>query len=456
MIAKSARAIRWLPLVAGAAIGGWVVRGFRRLCNHPPRIWHGMYPIHSVAWLKACDQASGYPSRAVVNSTSRFAAHLHHVDEYDLVFEERGRRPETWHWRCLVDLLWNADIWVAFFECLIFPVGERQRNRLTFVLLKLVGIRLICVPHGHDIIHRVRQQTRFDWIGRAQGDYPLWDLSAEAEVIRERTALFCRFADFVVSADSTTTRLLPRQDVTFKYFPVDCKRLRPVPGTHPVPLIVHAPNHRLTKGTDSLLGALAELRSRNIDYELALVENIPREEAFQSYGSSDIIADQFCIGAFGMFALEGLALGKPVLTYLDEEHLGDPIFNLPLVNTNSENIDGVLAVLLLVPELRERLGKAGRESVEKYQSIPALAQVWDRIYRHVWWGAPLKLETTTHFSPERKSRSFTEDPSRQDFWPVPVADLLPEIHAALERAGFSSGGNSRAVPADITGVEIRA
>jgi hypothetical protein len=82
-----------------------------------------------------------------------------------------------------------------------------------------------------------------------------------------------------------------------------------------------------------------------------------------------------------------------------------------------------------------------------YQSIPALAEVWGRIYRHVWWGAPLNLETTKHFSLERKSRSFSEDPSRPDFWPVPVADLMPEILAALERAGFNETTSATSIVA---------
>jgi hypothetical protein len=175
------------------------------------------------------------------------------------------------------------------------------------------------------------------------------------------------------------------------------------------------------------------MEASGIPMELRLIEGVPRDEALKLYAEADIIADQFCMGAYGMFALEGLALGKPVLTYLDQESLGDPISSLPVVNTNPENLDRVLAVLLQVPELRFRLGRAGREAVERYQSIGALAEVWTQLYRHVWWGEPLQLQKTRHFSPERKSRSFTEDPGRSDFWPVPVDDLMPQIHSALRK-----------------------
>ena len=170
-----------------------------------------------------------------------------------------------------------------------------------------------------------------------------------------------------------------------------------------------------------------------MEFDLTLVEKVPRPEALRLYADADIIADQFCIGAFGVFALEGLALGKPVLAYLDEEHLGDPVFNLPIVNANPDNLERVLAALLAVPELRARIGRAGREAAERYQSVEALAEVWAQLYRHVWWGEPLNLETTRHFSPERGPRSFVEDPALEEFWPVAVADLMPKIERALER-----------------------
>jgi hypothetical protein len=201
--------------------------------------------------------------------------------------------------------------------------------------------------------------------------------------------------------------------------------------------VIHAPQHRAIKGTDFLLAAAERLQSRGVGMTLQLIEKVPRVSALRRYAAADIIADQFCMGAYGMFALEGLALGKPVLAYLDQEHLGDPVFNLPIVNANPDNLERVLAVLLQVPRLRTRIGHAGRAAVERYQSIEALAEVWTQLYRHVWWGEPLQLDRTRHFSPERKSRSFTEDPARADFWPVPVADLMPEIHAAIERAGES-------------------
>lgn len=450
--------VRLIPWLAWAFAAGWIIRYLRRLAGAPPRIWHGIYPLHMTRYMVQADRAANFPSRSVVRNSKQIKYDLVGDDDFDIVIQQPGVPWDEVHWRCLIDLLRHGDIWVAYFDCLFFPPDQKWANTWAFRLVRLVGVSIIVAPHGADVISRGRFVNRYDVVSRMQRDYPDWDLAEHSVASRVRIEMFCRYAAFVIGADSFLQRYLPRKDLVFKYFPMDCDALRPADGneSNSPPVVIHAPNHRLIKGTDYLFDAIERLQCAGVRCKLELLEEVPREEALRRYRESDIIADQFCNGAFGVFALEGLALGKPVLTYLDQEHLGDPVFNLPIVNTNPENLVAVLAVLLDLPTLRKRIGQAGRAAIERYQSVQALAEVWGRIYRHVWWGEPLNLETTQHFSPERKSRSFTEDPSRPDFWPVPVEDLLPEIHAALGRAGYRGGAISGELPVDVNGVEMSA
>jgi len=449
------RKLRLLPWLAWTFVVGLVVRRFRRLAGSSPRIWHGMFPLHVTRGMVEADRIAGFTSRSVIGHFQKIRIGLVTDRDFDVVILERGVAQDEAHWYCLFDLLWHGDIWSAYFDCLFFPADRVRANTWVFRLVRWAGIRIVVAPHGGDIVYRSAFVNRYDVIGRKQADYPAWDLVAFEAIARTRLELFCRHASLVLGADNGLRRFLPRNDILFKYFPIDCAALRPLDAAqhNDVPVITHAPNHRLTKGTDYLQAAIIRLQQAGIACRLELLEGLPRTEALRRYQSADIIADQFCDGAFGLFAAEGLALGKPVLTYLDQEHLGDPVFNLPLVNTNPENLLPVLAVLLQVTALRERLGHAGRESVSMYQSIPAMAEVWNRIYRHMWWGESLNLETTKHFSPDRKPRSYTEDPSRADFWPVPVDDLLPEIHRALARVD----GNRVAVTAclEVTGKPLQ-
>lgn len=393
-----------------------------------------MNGLHLVKWPVQVDRAAGFASRSFISSTQPSAYALFRKEDFDVVCDQRGWPRDDWHWHGLVDLLLKADVRVSFFESLFFTTGSWEKNTACLQLIKLVGIRTIMVPHGMDIFYRDSRVTRFDWVGRAQRDYPDWDLTEYRHFAMKRTQLWCKYASLVVSADSTCFRFLPRRDISFKWFPVDCDALRPSDFSNSgTPVVIHAPQHRAIKGTECLLWASETLSKCGVPMDLQMIEKVPRDEAIQRYAKADIIADQFCMGAYGMFALEGLALGKTVLTYLDQEHLGDPVFNLPIVNANPDNLVRVLAVLLQVPELRSRIGNAGRAAVVRYQSIPALAEVWSQLYRHVWWREPLQLEKTKHFSSERKPRSYTEDPALAEFWPVPVKDLMPKIHASLAK-----------------------
>ena len=422
----------WLIRVLAAAILGSVVRYFRRIRRKNPRIWRGMNGLHLIKWPAKADKRAGFPSRSVIRSTQPSTYALFQDKDFDVVLDALGKPESDWAWIGLIDLLINGDIWVAFFDSTFFPLGQRGRNEWVMQLLKAVGIKIIMVSHCMDVFYRDNRITRFDWVGRAQADYPKWDLTEQRIHAKWRTALFCSYADLVVGPDSTCNRFLPRRDVDFKWFPTDCDTLHPtttVKGR--TPTVIHAPQHRRIKGTQELLDAIAKLQQKGIDVTIRLIENVSREEALLMYREADIIADQFCMGAYGLFALEALALGKPVLTYLDQEHLGDPVYNLPIVNTNPDNLERVLVVLLTIPELRDRLGQAGRAAVEQYQSIDAMAEVWNCLYNYVWWNEPLDLSKTRHFSSERKPRDFSEDPAEANFWPVEVTDLLPQIHESL-------------------------
>lgn len=443
-MSRAARLGVWALRLAAAALVGLAVRLARRLLRLAPRIWHPPSPMPWDAYLVSADVLAGFPSRCLHRDPRLARSAMARDARRHVRADPPGTRWDELHWRVLGDLLRHGDVFVAYFDSHFFHVTQARLNDLALRVVRLLGIRIVACAYGGDVVHRTRLTTRFDWLEREQRDYPDWDLTAQAEVARARIALFCRHARLVLAGDSVMRRFLPRDDVFFRYFPVDTQALRahvPEPSVAR-PLIVHAPNHRFVKGTDLLLASLERLRARGLSFELRLVERVPRDEALALYAEADLIADQFCMGSFGLFAVEGLALGKPVLCYLDQETLGDPVFDLPLVNSHAGNLDAVLAVLLQSGALRARLGQAGRAAVERYQSIPALAEVWAQIHRHVWRGTPLRLETTRHFEPTRRARSFCEDPGRPEFWPVPVDDVWDSVTAVLARAGCGAAATT--------------
>jgi glycosyltransferase involved in cell wall biosynthesis len=428
------RRIGWLFRVFLAAATGAAVRLVRRMARRPPRIWRGFTPLHGTSWMAQADRKAGFPSTSVTVHTRASHYAIVRPEDFDHVFESETERWDDAHWLALVHLLRNADIWNAYYDCLFFKHTEPAKNAFAFRLIRLVGIRILVQPHGSDLLCLGVYSSRYGWPELAQLDYPEWDLAAQREVVEERARLFSRFAHFLMAGDSLYEPILPRAVFSLHPVPVDTEALvAQEPPLRSVPVIVHAPNHRHVKGTAHLLAAVERLRQLGFAFDLRLVEGVPRHEALPMYADADIVADQFIMGAYGIFALEGMSLGKPVLTYLDQEHLRRPVCNHPMVNTTPENLVEVLAALHAVPELRARIGLASRASVVRYQSLEAVAEVWTRIYRHVWWGERLDLESTAPFDPSRIARSLSEDPGDAEFWPVRVDDLMPRITEALGR-----------------------
>ena len=148
--------------------------------------------------------------------------------------------------------------------------------------------------------------------------------------------------------------------------------------------IVHAANHRAFKGTDFLVSAVEELQREGLTIELVLVEKMPNELALMHYKSADIIFDQCLIGFHGYFALEGLALGKPVMSFIrfPQEYLLAPT-DCPIVNTSLKTLKRDIADLCKNRNQLHNLGIMGRLYIEKYYTIEAVSQRMSKAYKEL-------------------------------------------------------------------------
>ena len=126
--------------------------------------------------------------------------------------------------------------------------------------------------------------------------------------------------------------------------------------------IVHAPTNRKFKGTGRILESLKHVKE---DFELVLVEGKTPEEAMKIYRTADIIIDQISGGSYGVFSIEAMALGKPVIAYISEQtRLRHPL--LPVVSADFDSLSEVVSSLLSDRPRRIHLGKCGRKYVERY------------------------------------------------------------------------------------------
>lgn len=164
---------------------------------------------------------------------------------------------------------------------------------------------------------------------------------------------------------------------------VDTKKLLPIyPSLDSKRLkILHAPSHQGFKGTKYVINAVESLKARGYDFEFILVENKTNVEALELYRQADIIIDQLCGGAHGVFACEAMSLGKPVICYILPELLSGYPEGFPIINANPDTIDEVLTYWIEAsPEERYQLGVTGRKYAEKVHDIEVVAKKLKNVY----------------------------------------------------------------------------
>jgi glycosyltransferase involved in cell wall biosynthesis len=162
---------------------------------------------------------------------------------------------------------------------------------------------------------------------------------------------------------------------------LDLSKYEPAPLPDNRPLrVVHAPTSRQKKGTEWIVKACEQL-----PVELDVVENTRHDQAIERYKQADIVVDQLNAGWYGVFAIEAMALGKPVVTFLHDEAVRRTEqaydIDLPLVPTTKETLAASLAPLVESAELRREIGQKSRAYVERVHDADRVADQLIEIYR---------------------------------------------------------------------------
>jgi glycosyltransferase involved in cell wall biosynthesis len=154
---------------------------------------------------------------------------------------------------------------------------------------------------------------------------------------------------------------------------VDLAALAPVPPPNDErPVFVHAPSSRARKGTEHFVRACEAL-----GVELDIVEGLHHDEARKRYERADVVLDQLNAGWYGMLAIEAMALGKPVVTFLHdeaarrtEEAFGLPV---PIVRADRERLVDSLRPLAESAAERRRIGAESRAYAEQVHDLDRVA-----------------------------------------------------------------------------------
>ena len=144
-------------------------------------------------------------------------------------------------------------------------------------------------------------------------------------------------------------------------------------------VVVHAPTNREIKGTRHVVAAVERLRQEGFPVQLRIYEGLPQAELRRLCVEADVVVDQLFMGWVGMFGLEMMALGKPVVAYI-RPSLQGMLEGMPVVHADPLSLAATLRALLLDPERRASLSTRGPAYVRERHDPDAICKRLEALY----------------------------------------------------------------------------
>jgi glycosyltransferase involved in cell wall biosynthesis len=296
------------------------------------RVTHCPVNTAGIPWTNVqALRARGLAAQLVV--FNRYALH----PEADLDLRRRGGllRQQATQWCAFARLAPATDVFHFYFGLTLLP------KSVQFPLLRALGKRSVMHFLGSDIRGKSPEQLE-------------WSRRAGARVVGSYDAI----------------RWVPDAHVIPPA--IDVHAIEPVPpAARERPVVLHAPSSRRRKGTEHVVAAC-----RQLDVELEIVEGLDHREAFERYRRADVVVDQLNAGWYGVFAIEAMALGKPVVTFLHDEAVRrtEEAFGVevPIVSATKETLVEALRPLAESADERSRVGAASRAYVEEVHDLQRL------------------------------------------------------------------------------------
>jgi glycosyltransferase involved in cell wall biosynthesis len=263
------------------------------------------------------------------------------------------------------------------------------------MLYKLAKVKVVVMAYGGDVQDLSRSPNLLFKDAMAR-DYPLHRLRRRR--IAARIDLWTRWADHIIGGCEWVDYLYYWDTLMLAHFSIDVDRWRPVDGQASQTAsaerrtlrILHAPNHRTIKGTQFFIDAVNELVAEGVDIELIILERLPNHRVREVMATVDIVADQLIIGWYGMFALEAMAMEKPVLCYLRSDletlYMATGLVatdEIPIVRCFPGTVKERIRELALDRAKLGEIGKRSREFVISHHSTQAVGKVFDSINRSI-------------------------------------------------------------------------
>lgn len=270
--------------------------------------------------------------------------------------------------------------WAGAFDVFHLHFGTSfLPRRLDVPLLRAMGKVIVFHYHGCEIrdrahmlaTHRLATCTECDPFCR-----PPQQLKLRADAAKWADLQFYSTLDLAESTPGAVNLPLAIESERW----IAAGRARPLPdldrrdGVNGPVVIAHAPTNRLIKGTPHVIAAVERLQRDFPHVELRMIERQRWDTMPEFLSGADILVDQLMMGWYGLLAIEGMAVGKPVVAYIRDD-FRDVRPELPVVSAEPATVYEVLRDLVRDPARRAALGARGPEFVARVHDTRAVAEL---------------------------------------------------------------------------------
>ena len=131
---------------------------------------------------------------------------------------------------------------------------------------------------------------------------------------------------------------------------------------------MHAPTSREVKNTSAVEAAISQVKDEGLDIQFTLIENIKHSELIEQISKHDLIIDWVNpeYGIYGVFTIESMALGKPVICSLTDSLYSE--YDVPVISVNPVNLAKKITELHNNRDFLIDIGKTSHDFVQNYHN----------------------------------------------------------------------------------------
>jgi glycosyltransferase involved in cell wall biosynthesis len=137
------------------------------------------------------------------------------------------------------------------------------------------------------------------------------------------------------------------------------------PTQRDVPVVLHVPSRRGTKGTEMLLPIVERLKADGLDFDFRLLEGVPHSEARRAIAEADVVVDNLISGDYELVSIEAMAVSRVAVANVAAPSAaafpGAPVWSLD-PDTAADRLRTIIGDVAL----RRDLAARGREHVARH------------------------------------------------------------------------------------------